>query len=101
MSKTIDRVIADIRILPTINQLAQRIDTTEAYARANQLLAQAHYDEAHAIIDGARALLVALLSKPGDASMTRDHLLVVAKNAKEVGELGLALEIVMKHAAAR
>ena len=95
------KVVGDIRILPTVTQIAQKIDTVEAYKRAEQILAQADYHEAHAIIDGARALLVALLAKPSETDMTRDNLLTVARNAKEVGELGLALEIVARHARAR
>lgn len=87
--------LEDLKILPKVAQMAEQIDSPAAYQRSEEIFATATYEEAHAIIEEAAALLRILLKRHEETGVGRtNNLQVIAENGKKVGQLASALEVV-------
>lgn len=86
-----------LRILPKVSAMAEAIDTKEAAQKAEDILANASYEEAYAIMAEAADLLKALLKRNKSTRMAKEGrtgLSVIADKGKEIGELALALKTI-------
>lgn len=93
--------IDDIEILPKVFEMAERIDTNEAYKKAEEILTNVKYMQAYDIITEAIELLKALIkagknSRIAQEDTTCANLKIIANRAKEIEELANALEVISR-----
>ena len=88
----------EFQILPKVSEMAEQIDTAEAYAKAKFVLRSASYHEASQILREAIELLKIFIKAPEDTSVAKSEdlslLKVFADQAEKIGKLGSALRII-------
>jgi len=82
----------EICILPKAWEMAKQLDTEEAYEKAEEVLSNANYHEASAIISEAVEVLKFFIIHRAK-NLTTDEISDLTIKAKEIGKLGPALKI--------
>lgn len=89
--------IRDLKILPKVSEMAERIDTDEAYRKGEEILGNASYAEGYAILIEAEMLLKALLKRGRNSAMVKEEigaLEILAKKGGDIGKLAAVLEVI-------
>lgn len=90
-------VIKNLKILPKVTEIAEKINTREAYEKADEILTRTTYEQAFAILTEAEQLLKALVKQQNDGWSVGQHgpdyLRILAGRGIAIGELGERLKV--------
>jgi len=88
--------LEDLKILPKVCEMAEAIDSDEAYNAKKKIYLGADYFQASNIVTEAREFLEAILLNPVNARLSSLQIGVMADLAKEIGNLAPSLETISR-----